>query len=68
MSNRVVTTITAEIDGTVIARFVNSEDAVFFVNTANDAQLFSVSNPGSTAHAYDRHGSMLCCPTAYTSK
>lgn len=68
MSKRVVTTVTAEIEGEIIARFVNAEDAVFFVNNANDLGLFSVSNPGSTAHAYDRHGSMLCCPTAYTSK
>ena len=60
--------VTAEIEGEVIARFANSEDAVFFVNHANGAGLFSISNPGAEAHAYDHRGNMLCCPVAYRSR
>lgn len=64
-TTRVRTTITVEIAGTVIARFVNSEDAVFFADKANEAGLFSISNPGDDAHAYDFNGNMLCCPAAH---
>lgn len=68
MSNRVVTTITVEIGGEIIARFVNSEDATFFANAANAAGLFSVSHPGEVAHAYDRHGNTLDIPDTYRSR
>lgn len=68
MSNRVRTTITVEIAGEVIARFANSEDAVFFATKANEAELFSISHPGKEARAYDHRGAELTNPGAYTSR
>lgn len=67
-TKRTVTTVTVEIAGEIIARFVSSEDATFFARTANEAGLFSITHPGQQAHAYDRSGGMLCCPTAHTTK
>ena len=55
---------TVQIDGVVIAAFLFSDDAVFFANAMNDADMFSVTNPGKSATAHDAHGGLIE-PAAY---
>ena len=51
--------ITVQIDGTVIAAFLLSDDAIFFARAARDAGMFSITNPGSEPVVYDERGNMI---------